>query len=157
MAQVKGMMVIDQPGNLKVLEDFFNDLAYADQRRIFTAGFKKAAKPLVDLAKSLVPVGKTGNLRKSIGSKMVRGDIAIIVGARTGGANKGYHGHLVEFGTSLRKDRRHKSGKSVGRMPAAAFFKEAMDRTEKEVFDTIAEEWYDAIGRFIVRTNKRLK
>ncbi len=153
MAQVKGMMVIDHPGNLKVLEDFFHDLAYSDQRKIFTAGFKKAAKPLIAMAKMKVPE-KTGNLRKSIGSVMVQGDIAIIVGARTTGSNKGFHGHLVEFGT---RQRTHKSGKSVGRMPGAYFFKESMDRTEGKVFDTIAEEFYDSIDRFIIRTNKRLK
>jgi len=148
-------ITLDLGEKLGILERFFNDLGTMDQRRIFMSGFRKAAKPFVNRLKALAPEGKTGNLKRSMGTKAVRGEIALLVGARTGGGNRGYAGHLVEYGTERRY---HKSGKSVGRMTTKnAFFQEARDRSEKEVFDAIEEEWYMATNRFIVRTNKRLK
>ena len=62
-----------------------------------------ASKPMVDSAKALVPVGETGNLKKSIGIERVSvsqaGEIGVIrIGPRRRGGFKGYHGHLIEYG-----------------------------------------------------------
>lgn len=60
--------------------------------------------PLTAAIKAATPVGKTGNLKKSIGQRVVAyrdGRIAIgFVGPRW--HNRGRHGHLVEFGTKRR-------------------------------------------------------
>lgn len=65
-----------------------------------------AAKPMEDVAKRNVN-SKTGNLARSIGR--VRMSIRkaqeigeVRVGPRIGGGHKGYHGHLVEFGSKNR-------------------------------------------------------
>lgn len=114
---------------------------------------KKAAKPLVDEAKMLVPVDD-GELKKSIGAIDGRGEgkgRQIYVGPRRGkGPNgKGYHGHLVEYGSPMRKIREVKKGnermlgKNIGPMPAQPFLRPAWDRThvqvQKNIFDAFTE------------------
>ena len=134
---------------IKVLEDFFSKLSHIDQRKIFLAGFRKAGKPLVKAAKANTPI-KTGKLQKSIGTMAIPREIAILVGAKK---PKGSHGHLIESGTT---ERFRKSGGSTGKVKATNFFEQAYDSTSKEVFDTIEKEWYMAIDRFIISTNKKL-
>lgn len=139
--------------NVKVLEDFFTGLSSINQRKIFTAGFRRAAKPLTAMAKATVPV-RSGNLRKSIGSLMTPREISIIIGARKYGASKGHHGHLVESGTTARF---RKSGGATGTMPSTGFFEAAYESTKGQIFANIEQEWYKEIDKFIVRTNRKAK
>lgn len=139
-------------GQLAVLNDFFRGLSTIDQRKVFAEGFRKSAKPLVDVAKANVPVGRTGNLKRSIGTMMLSGGIGIMVGTLR--QRKGWHGHLVESGTN---ERVRKSGGATGRMPATHFFERAFETTKEQVYSTIEEEWYKAIDNVIIRTNKKLK
>ncbi|KXZ40011.1 phage protein, HK97 gp10 family [Alkalithermobacter thermoalcaliphilus JW-YL-7 = DSM 7308] len=76
---------------------------------------KKTAKGIASKAKSLVPV-KTGNLKSSIKPKYFRkkGPSATVFPR----GKKGAHRHLLEYGT---KQRRHKSGKSTGRVNPRLF------------------------------------
>lgn len=68
---------------------------------------------------------KTGNLRGSIKAKYFWKDgPASTVFPR---GRKGAHRHLVEYGTGLR---RHKNGKSVGKMDAYPFMKPAHEKEE---------------------------
>ena len=138
---------------IKILEDFFENLGTMDQRKIFTAGFKKGAKPMIATAKAGIK-DRSGNLRKSIGSAMLFNTSAIIVGARKFGGHKGYHGHLIENGTETRF---RKSGGATGKSEGTHFFETAYDLTKDKMFDSVQQEWYDSIERFIVSTNKRLK
>ena len=138
-------------GQIAILEGFFRDLSAVNQRKIFTAGFRKAARPLVKTAKANAPVGRTGNLRRSIGTMMMRGGIGIMVGALK--QRKGWHGHLAESGTT---ERIRKSGASTGRMPGTQFFERSFDQTSEQVYSDIEKEWYQAIDKFIIRTNKKL-
>jgi HK97 gp10 family phage protein len=137
---------------IKILEDFFASLGTMDQRKIFTSGFKKAARPLLRAMRANVPVN-TGRLRRSLASVMLPNDISIIVGARTVGLNKGWYGHLVEYGTV---DRIRKSGGRTGKVTGTHFVERAFYSTEKQVYGSIEDEWYNAIDRFIIRTNKKL-
>lgn len=138
---------------INILEDFFSQLSTADQVKIFKAGFRKAAEPLVKQAQANVNVF-TGNLRKSIGVKTnIPGDIGVLVGARTYGFYRGYHGHLIESGT---QQRFRKSGGSTGKIKGTSFFYRAWNATQEQVYREIENEWYNQIDRFIVRTNKKL-
>jgi len=147
------MEITIRTDQIKILEDFFQSLGTTDQRKIFTAGFKKAAKPLLDAMKANVPV-KTGSLRKSLGSAMESGTISILVGARTFGAHKGYHGHLVEHGTN---NRFRKNGGATGKVQGTHFVDKSFYDTEKQVYGAITDEWYNEIDKFIIRTNTKLK
>ena len=138
---------------IKVLEDFFQGLSSIDQRKVFLAGFRKAAIPLVAAAKAASPV-RTGTLRKSFGTVAIPGEIAILVGARKSGANKGWHGHLVENGT-VQRFRRTKKNAPTGKVAGMHFFENAFNMVQEEMYGDIEQEWYNEIDKFIIRTNKK--
>lgn len=154
---LNSMIRIDSTEQIPALEAFFYDLSAIDQRRIFMSGYKKAAKPLINAAKTLVPKGRTKNLYNSIGFKTLPYDIAVIVGTRQSGGFKGWHGHLVERGTKQRQyltstGKVHKTGAARG----TRFFQIAYQQTYEQINDAIAAEWLHAIDRKVMSINKRL-
>ena len=147
------MITIDTR-NIKELEDFFDEQATRDQRRIFIASYRRAAKPLVAAAKMRVQ-RQRGKLAQSIGTMDARNEIAILVGAMR---PKGAHGHLVEDGT-VERSYVTKRGKThrTGRMPAFGFMRRSYEATEAQIFQTIADDWYEQIGVAIKRANSKMK
>jgi len=145
------------------LEKTFDNFQHKDKRNILINAFRKATQPTVEAAKSNVSVGKTGNLKKSLGIVPMRENIGVFVGARVIGGYRGFHGHLVEDGTVNRyvkteKGKTLKKPRFTGKMNPnanyAGFFRRAVESTERQVIDTVSKEWYDAIARFIVRSGK---
>lgn len=112
---------------------------------------RKAAKPLINEAKQKAPKDD-GDLQKSIGYINGRGSgkgQQIYVGPRRGLYN-GYHAHLVEYGTGMRKLSEPRivtiNGRTVtithtGSMPAQPFMRPAYDAKIGEVQDEIAKEF----------------
>jgi hypothetical protein len=143
--------------SIKVLEDFFSGLSSIDQKKIFTAGFRKAAKPLIEMARANVPK-RSGRLYRSIGSVEMPDDIAILIGAKKAGipSNKGWHGHLVENST-VERFRRSKHNAPTGRTIGTHFFENAFNAVEEKMYGSIEQEWYNEIDKFIIRTNKKAK
>jgi len=162
---------------IKILEDFFQDLSNVNQRRVFIASFRRAAKPLVNAAKTGAPK-KTGRLMRSFGTMDIPNEVAILVGSRLSGSNKCWYGHLIEGGTKEREFTARTSmihplyrgtslngffttrqGQSyrTGKMTANPFFERAYNATESQIYDTIEDEWLKEIDRFIIRTNRKLK
>lgn len=89
---------------------------------------RKYAKEIVKRAKANAPVGKTGNLKKSIRAKYFvknHGPSATVFPR----GRKGAHRHLVEYGTNPRTVKNYFGQKgvsrSVGRMPAKPFMRPA--------------------------------
>lgn len=152
-------MTIETYG-FKGLEQTFDNFRYKDKRTILNAAFRKATKPTVEMAKTNSPRGATMNLYKSIGMVPMSEDVGVWIGARVVGGYKGFHGHLVEDGTVNRfymtkKGNRHDTGKMNPGANYAHFFKRAADATETQVVDSLQNEWYNAIGRFIVRNKTK--
>jgi len=141
--------------NVGHLMDFFDDLSQFDQRKMFLEAFRKASKPLVQRIKASTPQ-RTGNLLKSIGTKQVPQEIAILVGAMR---PRGSHGHLIESGTTDRvyiskKGTPHRTGRMVG----IQFVEKAYEAgTEQEVLDAVEEQFYIAIDNAIMKINKKLE
>ena len=77
------------------------------RRNVTRGAVSKAARIVVKEMKARAPVGPTGNLKASIGQIGVRDPgpqkLTRQVGALKGKGTrfKGYHAHLVEFGTSV--------------------------------------------------------
>jgi len=142
---------------LKVLQDFFNDLSKADQKKIFISSFRKAAKPLVTAAKANVPYN-TGQLMRSIGTIELKDEVAITVGAKLSGGGKksGWYGGIMEGGT-VERFRRKKKNAPTGRVAGTHWFERAYNATEEQIFNKIDEEWYNEIDRYIQRVNRKLK
>jgi len=159
------------------LENTFKEMGWGDKKKILNAAFRKAVKPTIDYAKSIVSVG-TGNLQRSIGSVVPRKEVGIYIGTRRRKPWKGFHGHLVESGTVERyytpeKTQRHPilKGRNVvgwvtevagrtykrGRMDASKsygyFMQRAVDATGNQALNILADEWYVAIAKYHRKNN----
>jgi HK97 gp10 family phage protein len=140
--------------NIEELEEFFDDQSTHDQRGFYIKSYRRAVKPLVAAAKAGAPKQR-GKLAQSIGTMDAKNEIAILVGAMR---PKGAHGHLVENGTVERsyitkRGNTHRTGK----MPAFGFMRKAYEATEAQIFETVADDWYDQIGVAIKRANSKMK
>jgi hypothetical protein len=123
------------------------------QHQTLGTAHASAAKPLVEKAKLLAPEGPTGNLVDSIG--LVKTPVAkannigeVIVGPRRSRRFRGFAGHLVEFGT---RPRRNKKGANRGVMPKTPFMQPAFIATSAAVINRISTE----LARKMYSTMKR--
>lgn len=144
---------------VKALEDFFKELSLLDKKKVFQAGYRRAAKPLIQTAQAFVPK-RTGNLQRSIGVIMNPQDISMIVGCRKGGglSADGWYGHIVEYGSYISGERfRRKTKASTGVMKGTHFLENAYNATIDDVIYNIEDEWHRAIDNKIVNINRKLK
>lgn len=123
--------------------------------KVLTQTLRKAAKPLTDEAKRLVPVD-SGELKKSIGviaAKDFGNYTGVYVGPRRG-IYAGHHAHLVEYGTVMRKLDKpiliKIGGKLVtithtGTMPAKPFMRPAYDAKIGQVQEEVGKELYNIL------------
>lgn len=141
--------------DIKILEEFFQELSTYNKKQVFIAAYRKAVKPLIAAAKASAPMGQ-GNLQKSIGTMALKNEVALLAGAMR---PRGSHGHLLEDGTTMRSyiTKKNKVQKSTGRGPATHFFENAYNATEGQIYSTVTEEWHREIENFIRKTNNRLR
>jgi hypothetical protein len=140
------------------LKRTLDNMAFKDKRRILIPALKRASKPTLEMIIARTPVGKTGNLKKSIGQITVGNEMAIIIGARIKGY-KGYHGHLVNDATVDRhyitkNGMKHNTGKMSVLKPYFHFLTRAVSDTEKQSFDNLSKEWQKGVAKMIIRDNK---
>jgi hypothetical protein len=162
--------------NIKVLEEFYNNLAGMQKRGIIIKALRKAVKPLIDRAKATAPIGKSwvgkkavmgkfgnfhvpGGLRASFGTMEIKDEIAIWAGAMR---PKGAHGHLVEDGTNARKyitknGKEHRTGSMPSSGGHAGFFDAAVNATKGQVYDSLESDWHDMIVKEINKMKPKLK
>jgi hypothetical protein len=107
--------------------------------RVIRSAARKVASPIRRRARQLVPVGPTGNLRKSIkigsSSKKRKGISGVWVGPNYSrrGKYRGSHGHLVAFQSQPRETAKGQDrGVSTGR-PIGDFVKQAANEVEPQV------------------------
>lgn len=115
-----------------------------------------AAKPLIEKAKLTAPEGPTGNLVDSIGAVKERASTfgkrevgQIVVGPRRKGSYKGFAGHLVEYGT---KDRTNKRGANRGKVTGIHFMEKSFDATNDQILSRFNEGTGKALSSFMRRT-----
>lgn len=132
----------------KELDKAFAGLPNEVSEKVLYQAHIDAAFPLVAAAHFLAPVGETGNLADSIGIERVGvkrgGEIGQIqVGPRRGGAYRGFHGHLIEFGKTNR------DGTKTAPRP---FMEPAFERTKGQVESGISNFLSKRITAFLKRT-----
>ena len=144
MISITGLKEIDQ-----VLKNLPKEMSH----KVLGSAHFAAAKPLVEKEKLLAPEGPTGNLVDSIGATRLSlkkaselGEVS--VGPRRKGGYKGFAGHLVEYGT---KERKNKKGASRGKMPKNPFAEKAFAATKGQVENNIKNE----LGKVVLRTMKK--
>jgi len=137
---------------LKEIDDVLKGMPTVFQDRVLKTAHADAAKPLVDAAKGLVRVGKTSNLKNSIGvervsMKKVDAVGLVQVGPRRKGGHKGYHGHLIEYG--------HFTRDGVNKTDAYPFMAPAFEQTKALVEGRIAQSVGVKLAQYIKRTVKK--
>ena len=135
---------------LKEIDNVLKGLPLQLQDRVLKTAHADAAKPLVDAAKSIVPVGKTGNLKDSIGVERISlkrtNEIGLVaVGPRRRGGKKGFHGHLIEFG---------KTNRDGSKTKPQPFMEPAYNTTKNLVEGRIAESVGKKLAGYVKRTLK---
>jgi threonyl-tRNA synthetase len=124
--------------------------------QVLSSAHASAAKPLIEKEKLLAPEGPTGNLVDSIGAiktPFKRANVIgeVTVGPRRSRRHKGHAGHLVEFGTKVRRTLK---GANRGLMRARAFAQPAFQATQNIVVNNIATEVGRKLYSFMRRTIK---
>lgn len=142
MISVSGIKEID-----KVLKGLPLEL----QDRVLKNAHADAAKPLIATAKNIVPVGKTGNLKESIGVERISmkktNAIGLVqVGPRRKGGYKGFHGHLVEYP--------HFTRDGVNKTTPKPFMEPAYNQTKNQVLENIKTSVGRKLNLFMKRTIK---
>jgi len=140
------------------LKNFFdNSMDFKQRRAVFMSAYRKAAKPLVQETKQNLKSRRKSkaagsNLNKSIGVKAKSKQVMLLVGARTYGNFKGFHGHLLNYGTQERF-RKTKSRKrvSTGKMPAMNFWTDALESKTELVGNSIQGEIENALRKWTER------
>lgn len=128
-------------------------LGSKEARNIVRKAARVALKPVLQEARALAPV-KTGKLRKHIKIRSLTRSRKSFGARVTSGffknVNSGdaYYGAFVELGT---KERRHRSGKSVGSIAPRRFMKNAADKKRQQALRIYGQE----IGRLITELANR--
>jgi HK97 gp10 family phage protein len=136
---------------VKEIDAFLKGLPLQFQDRILKAAHADAAKPLVSAAQSLAPLGKTGNLRRSIGVERISlkktNEVGLVrVGPRRKSGYKGFHAHLIEYG---------KTNRDGSRTNPQPFMEPAFNQTKTIVEGGIATSIGKKLNAFIKRTLKK--
>jgi HK97 gp10 family phage protein len=137
----------------KEIDDVLREWPKQLQHSTLGTAHANAAKPLVERARGLAPEGPTGRLVDSIGVTKTNIKRAnklgeVRVGPRRKGGFRGFAGHLVEYGTKPRRNRR---GARRGFMRPKPFMRPAFNLTKRVVENDIANQ----IGKVMVRTMRR--
>lgn len=140
----------------KQIDDVLRGLPAQVTHQVLSTAHAAAAKPLIEKEKLLAPEGPEGNLVDSIGAVKTPFQKANVVGEVTVGPRrsrpfKGFHGHLVEFGT---KRRQNKNGANRGVMPSKPFAAPAFEATKEVVLNSIAVNVGKKLFAFMKRTIK---
>ena len=129
------------------------NLKAVTKHKIMGSALYAAAKPIEDAQKKILSAKttkRTGNLDKSIGRVRVSirkaNELGTVrIGPRRGGVYRGFHGHLIEFGT---KDRYTKKGKYTGRGPSLPFVAPSYNEKMGESRAILGKELYRVINRW---------
>ena len=148
--------------NLKVLGDFFQELSVKDQSAIWMSAYRKAAVPLMRAAQGNIKNNRTFGLYRSIGIVPYKENLSIWIGSKKstptvihGKMSKVWYGRLVEWDHRVRGKKRGQPGNKT--VEGTHFFEKAVMSTYTDVFNSIGNEWINAMDRYMNGLNKKLK
>lgn len=135
---------------IKEVREALRALPKALNERVWSDINFDRSKIIVNRAKLNAPEGPRGDLVDSIGSVRLKrkGLGTVWTGPRRRGGKKGFHGHLVEYGTRQRKT---KKGANRGIMPKNPFMRRTFNQTAPEVEKALVT----SVSRVLTRTYKR--
>lgn len=135
----------------KEIDSVLKGLPNQLQDRVLKTAHADAAKPLIEAAKRIVPVGKTGNLKDSIGVERIAlkktNVVGLVqVGPRRRRGKKGFHGHLIEYG---------KTNRDGSKTKPQPFMEPAFNQTKAQVETQIAISVGKKLNQFMKRQLKK--
>lgn len=126
--------------NSKKVIQKLNGMEPKVRKKIERSALRKGGQIIAVAAKSRAPV-YTGKVKKRIkvrAGKRRKNRLSVVIGtSQKDFTGDQFYAGFVEFGT---KERIHKSGKRVGKVPATHFFEEAVKATSSQVAGVIREE-----------------
>lgn len=128
------------------------------RKKVLTQALRKGALAVKKIMKAEAPKGPTGNLKKSIVIKKMKGKgIAYVV--RPSYAKSGSAAHLVEYGTGQRTVANYFGHKGVevdvGFVAANPFVQRTRDRAKTQVFNIAVKESKARLSLLGVKGGKR--
>lgn len=154
----------------KELDEALKDLTQSAGKGVMRRALKKAAEPLVELARSGVPVDK-GKLAASMAvstklakrqagmhRKMFRNDKAAVemfVGPSYDRGAGGRHGHLVEFGTAPHINKGMFPGTQHPGTAPQPFMRPAWDQDKMATMDRLGKEMWAEIEKAAARAARK--
>jgi len=141
MSNIYGLQIL----GVNNLGQQFDELSIRLQKDITKKAFRKASRPVINDARRALKASQstnaskrhnydiTGNTSKSLGLKVFRSGLGIIIGARVTGGYKGYLAHILDKGTELRTTRRGNRGK----IKANYFFTSQLLQQESRIISDI--------------------
>lgn len=143
MTQVVGMKELIK--NIKSLEGFI------EQKQLLQDSGRKALRPYVRRARSAAPVGETGNLKRSIGIKSAKRSGVVFAGPRRG-KYKGYHAHMLEYGTKLRNT---DSGANRGRIVTNGFLRRTYEPMKSTILQTYMRDLPRKLNKYLAKALRK--
>lgn len=134
---------------LKHLEEPF-------QHRIIGAANREAAEPLIKRAQSIVQK-KEGDLSESIGAvlkpqrKTKQLGIVWVGPRRVKGKFRGNHGHLIEFGHRISKQKIQEGGNVLGFVRPYPYMRPAFISTKDQVIQKMRNSLVDKLNKWVKR------
>jgi len=148
------------------IQDMLAELPKATNKNVVRRAMMDAAEPMAEHAADLAPV-LGGDLSEGITvtTQIVKSqaddtrrpgkdEVRAFVGANYRPGTDGYapHAHLVEFGTG---ERQHKSGKSVGQMPAQPFMRPAFDGGKDTFISRFSTALLEQVNKAVARFRRK--
>jgi hypothetical protein len=147
--------------NLGILQNFFQDLSTKDQSAIWMSAYKKAAQPLIQAARGGIH-NRSFGLYRSIGIVPYKSNLTIWIGSkkstptvRQGKITKVWYGRLVEWDHRVRGKKRGQPGEKI--VVGTHFFEKAVLAKYTEAFESIGNEWVNAMDKYMSGLGRKLK
>jgi HK97 gp10 family phage protein len=126
---------------LQHVKKALSELAPKVEKKVIRDAIRTAAKPILAEIKNLVPVGETGDLKKSLKIRVVKkkkkGTIAFLIGSSAKGFRNSeqYYGAFLELGTRKQKP--------------LGFIRKAYDEKGKEAADEAMRLILEGLNRIV--------
>lgn len=154
----------------KELEQELDRLSKAAGKGVLRRALKKAAEPMAEMARSMVPVDD-GDLKKSITvsvklakrqaglhRKMFKDDrasVEMFLGPSYDLGAGGRHGHLVEFGTAPHINQGQFPGTQHPGTAPQPFMRPAWDADQVKLLDRIGQNMWKELQKSIARAERK--
>lgn len=143
---------------IKELDEIFSTLMSNERRNVMVSAFRQIAKPIIKDSRTNITGAIAGGsgLRKSIGVRPVRREVAIKVGARSFGGHRGQLGYIFDQGT---KERGYYTKNGVyhrtGKIEPTRFFSDAVEGNDVQIKSNAQEQLVLSFNKWISRRAKK--